>query len=85
MIAKIEGGKRSPSDKLIQACEELPELKVDGILTELWDELRDHVSQGYPTWFAEWPVLETQAVRLKAFELNIILACSRPKSTPARC
>lgn len=72
MIAKIEGGKRSPSDKLIQACEELPELRSDGILTELWDELRGHMSQGYPTWFAEWPVLETQAVRLKAFELNII-------------
>jgi transcriptional regulator with XRE-family HTH domain len=63
MIAKIEIGKRSPSDKLIQACEELPELRSDGILTELWDELRDHVSQGYPTWFAEWPVLETRCHR----------------------
>jgi hypothetical protein len=72
MIAKVERGDRSPSAKLVEACEQVSELGSNGILSLLWEELRDNFTRPFPGWFAPWPELEAQAVRLKAFELNIM-------------
>jgi transcriptional regulator with XRE-family HTH domain len=71
MIAKVERGDRSPSAKLVEACEQVAGLGSNGVLTVLWEGLR--VSRpSFPGWFAPWPDLESQAVRLKAFELTVI-------------
>ncbi len=72
MIAKVERGDRSPSAKLVEACEQVPGLESNGILTVLWDQLRDNFMRPYPGWFAPWPELEAQAVRLKAYELSVV-------------
>jgi transcriptional regulator with XRE-family HTH domain len=72
MIAKVERGDRSPSAKLVEACEAVPELGSNGMLTVLWEQLRDNFTRPFPGWFAPWPDLESQAVRLKAFELSVM-------------
>ena len=72
MIAKVERGDRSPSAKLVEACEQVSALESNGILTVLWDQLRDNFTRPFPGWFAPWPELEAQAVRLKAFELSVV-------------
>src|ERR1700761_4735145 len=61
MIAKVERGDRSPSAKLVEACEQVPELGSNGILSLLWEELRDNFTRPFPGWFAPWPELEAQA------------------------
>lgn len=71
MIAKVERGDRSPSAKLVEACEGVAELGSNGILMVLWEQLRV-TRQSFPGWFAPWPELEAQAVRLKAFELSVV-------------
>jgi transcriptional regulator with XRE-family HTH domain len=71
MIAKVERGDRSPSVKLVEACEQVTELGSNGMLTVLWEQLK--VSRpSFPGWFAPWPDLESKAVRLKAFELYVV-------------
>ena len=71
MIAKVERGDRSPSAKIVEACEGVAELGANGMLSLLWDSLR--VAQpGFPGWFAPWPDLESQAIRLKSFELTVL-------------
>lgn len=71
MIAKVERGDRSPSAKLVEACEAVTELGSNGMLTLLWDQL-GVFARPFPGWFAPWPDLESQAVRLKAFELTVM-------------
>src|ERR1700759_60629 len=71
MIAKVERGDRSPSAKLVEACEGVGKLGSNGMLTLLWDSLRV-TRPSFPGWFAPWPDLESQAVRFKAFELTVI-------------
>src|SRR6202012_706703 len=71
MIAKVERGDRSPSAKLVEACEAVTELGSNGMLTLLWDQLGGF-ARPFPGWFAPWPDLESQAIRLKAFELTVM-------------
>ncbi len=40
MIAKVERGDRSPSAKLVEACEGVAELSSNGMLMLLWDQLQ---------------------------------------------
>lgn len=71
MLSKIERGERAATAKVVEACESVPELGSNGMLTLLWDQLS--VSRPtFPGWFAPWPELESQAVRLKSFELAIL-------------
>ena len=39
MIAKVERGDRSPSAKLVEACEQVTDLGSNGILMVLWEQL----------------------------------------------
>ena len=41
MVAKIERGKRTASEKFVIDCEALPELPTNGTLQVLWEQLRE--------------------------------------------
>jgi transcriptional regulator with XRE-family HTH domain len=71
MIAKVERGDRSPSAKLVEACEAVTELGSNGMLTLLWDQL-GVFARPFPGWFARWPDAETTAKTLRSFEPLII-------------
>lgn len=73
MIGKVETGQRTPSEQLVDALEELPELATDGALTKLREVLADHLRQRpYPGWFAGWLDKEARAVTLRSFEPLIV-------------
>jgi transcriptional regulator with XRE-family HTH domain len=72
MIGKIEQGQRAPSDQLIDACENIPELGANGALRELRDQFGKLLQRAYPIWFADWPDHEARAVCLKNYELAVI-------------
>jgi transcriptional regulator with XRE-family HTH domain len=73
MIGKIEQGQRTPTDQLIAACENVPELEANGALRELREQLRDLLQQrAYPGWFANWPDREARAAKLRSFELAVV-------------
>jgi transcriptional regulator with XRE-family HTH domain len=72
-IRKVEDGTRTPTEALVQACEALPELDTHGALTTLRDILKDHLRhRAYPGWFQAWPDHESNARRLRNFELVIV-------------
>src|ERR1700761_3039564 len=72
-IRKVEDGTRTPTEALTQACEALPELGTHGALTNLREILKDHLRQrAYPGWFQPWPDHESQASRLRSFQLVVI-------------
>ena len=73
MVAKIERGDRTASEKFVLDCEALPKLAAQGTLQLLWNELRESfTSRLYPGWFAPWPDLEARAAKLRWFELAVI-------------
>ena len=73
MVAKIERGNRTATEKFVEACEALPELGTRGSLRVLWEQLRDSfMSRPYPGWFADWPGKEAQAVKLRWFEMAVV-------------
>lgn len=73
-IRKVEAGARSPSDDLVKACEDLPELHCNGALTKLHEILGEALKKNafYPGWFAGWPDKEAAARRLRSFSLVVI-------------
>jgi transcriptional regulator with XRE-family HTH domain len=71
MIAKVERGDRSPSAKLVEACEQVTDLGSNGMLTLLWDQLGGF-ARPFPGWFARWPDAESAARTLRSFEPLII-------------
>jgi transcriptional regulator with XRE-family HTH domain len=72
-IRKVEDGTRTPTEALTEACEALPELNTHGALTTLREILRDHLRhRAYPGWFQAWPDHESQARRLRDFELAVV-------------
>jgi transcriptional regulator with XRE-family HTH domain len=71
MIAKVERGDRSPSAKLVEACEGVAELRSGGMLSLLWDQLGGF-ARPFPGWFARWPDAEAAARTLRWFEPLII-------------
>jgi transcriptional regulator with XRE-family HTH domain len=71
MIAKIERGDRSPSAKLVEACEQVTELGSNGMLSLLWDQLGGF-ARPFPGWFARWPDAEAAARTLRSFEPLIV-------------
>lgn len=73
MVAKIERGQRTASEKFVDDCEALPELAACGSLRVLWEQLRESfTSRPYPGWFADWPGKEAQAVKLRWFEMAVV-------------
>jgi len=73
MIAKVERGERSATQKLVDACEGLPELDTGGTLRVLWEQLREHfTARPYPAWFDRWPDAESSARTLRWFEPLIV-------------
>jgi hypothetical protein len=70
MIRKVESGDRTPTEDLVIALEDVPELGSDGALRALYETLGDGLKNGrvFPGWFAAWPEKEAQAVRLRSFE-----------------
>lgn len=72
VVRKVENGQRGATAQFVELCEDVPELGSGGLLRMLFDQLREHFNRPYPEWFAKWPELENQAVRLKAWELAVI-------------
>jgi len=73
MVAKIERGKRTASEKFVIDCEALPELPTNGTLRVLWEQLREHfIGHPYPAWFDRWPDVEATARTLRWFEPLVI-------------
>jgi hypothetical protein len=56
-----------------------------GALTRLWDHLKKGQKQRLYGWFQEWADIEAQATVLRWYEPLVVPACSRPRTTPARC
>lgn len=72
-IRKVEAGTRAPSEDLVKACEDVPELGCNGALTKLYEILAGRLkNRAYPGWFAAWPDKEAQAKRLRSFELAVV-------------
>jgi transcriptional regulator with XRE-family HTH domain len=71
MIAKVERGDRSPSAKVVESFEGVDELRSNGMLTLLWDQL-GVFARPFPGWFARWPDAEATARTLRSFEPLII-------------
>lgn len=71
MIAKVERGDRSPSAKLVEACEQVTDLGSNGMLSLLWEQLGGF-TRPFPGWFARWPDAEAAARTLRWFEPLII-------------
>jgi transcriptional regulator with XRE-family HTH domain len=73
MVAKIERGKRTASEKFVIDCEALPELPTNGTLRVLWEQLRESFTgRSFPGWFADWASKEGEAVKFRWFELALI-------------
>lgn len=74
-IRKVEAGIRTPSEELVKACEDLPQLACNGALAKLHEllakSLKNHRG-AYPGWFAAWPDKEAAAKRLRSFSLVVI-------------
>lgn len=71
----MEAGIRTPSEELVKACEDLPQLACNGALAKLHEllakSLKNHRG-AYPGWFAAWPDKEAAAKRLRSFSLVVI-------------
>ncbi|MFY1697956.1 MULTISPECIES: helix-turn-helix domain-containing protein [unclassified Solwaraspora] len=66
-IAAIETGRRKPTFKFAEEADEA--LETGGLLTELLDRAE---RQRTPAWFLAWRRIESEARRLRSFELAVI-------------
>lgn len=72
-IRKIESGRQAPIEPLVDALEAIPDLRCDGALRELFDQMSEYLTNGvFPGWFAGWPKKEASAVRIKSFGLEVV-------------
>jgi transcriptional regulator with XRE-family HTH domain len=71
-IRKIESGRQAPIEPLVDALEAIPDLRCDGALRELFDQMSEYLTNGvFPGWFQGWPGKEAAAVRLRSFQLVV--------------
>ena len=71
-IRKIESGRQPPAEPLVDALEAIADLRCDGALRELFDQMAEYLTNGvFPGWFAGWPLKEAAAVRLRWFGLVV--------------
>jgi len=72
-IRKLESGKGAPTDALVIALEAIPDLRCDGALRELFDQMAEYLTNGvFPGWFQGWPKKEAAAVRIRSFGLEVL-------------
>ena len=67
LISGCENGHLQASHPFAKACEEA--LNTGGALVRLLDYRK---GSRFPSWFGEWPIIETKAIRLRNFELAVI-------------
>ncbi|HLI39442.1 MAG TPA: helix-turn-helix transcriptional regulator [Streptosporangiaceae bacterium] len=73
MIGKIENGTRTASEQFTEACEAIPELRTDGALLELREQLKDYFrDRPFPGWFTRWVDAERAARVLRTFEPLVV-------------
>jgi transcriptional regulator with XRE-family HTH domain len=68
LISSIETGQAPATPEFAEAADR--ELDTDGALFRLLDWRKG--VPAYPTWFIDWLPAEEKAVRLRAFEVNVI-------------
>ena len=86
MVAKIERGKRTASEKFVIDCEALPELPTNGTLQVLWEQLREHFTgRPYPAWFDRWPDVEAVRGPCDGSSRWSSLACCKRRTTRGLC
>ncbi|MFY1654447.1 helix-turn-helix domain-containing protein [Solwaraspora sp. WMMB762] len=66
-IAAIETGRRKPTFKFAEEVDEV--LATGGLLTELLDRAE---RQRTPAWFLAWRKIESEATRLRSYQLALI-------------
>lgn len=73
LIESIERGERVATEQVTTDLESVPELKADGMLLVLREEMKDGLTyQPFPLWFHEWPDKEAAAARLRWFEALVM-------------
>jgi transcriptional regulator with XRE-family HTH domain len=68
LISSIETGQAPATEEFAKRADE--ELNTDGALLRLLDWRKG--VPAYPAWFIDWIPAEEKAIRLRAFEVNII-------------
>lgn len=72
-IRKIESGRQAPIEPLVDALEAITDLRCDGALRELFDQMSEYLTNGvFPGWFQGWPAKEAAALRIRSFGLVVI-------------
>ena len=67
LISDAENGKVPASPEFAEACDTA--LNTGGALLRLLDYRKGAV---FPSWFEEWPKIEAESARLRAFELAVV-------------
>jgi transcriptional regulator with XRE-family HTH domain len=67
LISGCENGNLAASPEFAAACDEA--LNTGGALIRLLDYRKAEV---FPSWFGEWPIIETKANRMRTFQLEVV-------------
>jgi transcriptional regulator with XRE-family HTH domain len=71
-VGAVETGRRVPTEDFAARCDAVLELATGGALTRLRSHLRDQLHrQVWPSWFREWPSIESEAVSLCSWEVAV--------------
>lgn len=67
LVSSVETGQAPATPEFAEACEKV--LKTDGALLRQLDYRK---AERFPTWFGEWPIIESKATTLRNFELAVV-------------
>lgn len=73
-VSAIERGRSPATEKVAENLDRV--VKANGALIRLLD-LRKSDGALYPAWFNDWVLVEESASVMRAFEIDLITACSR--------
>lgn len=68
-VSQIESGKKRCKRDFVEIMD--PELKANGVLLNLYDDLNGDGQLGFPTWF-DWPEVEGEADVLVTWEHSVV-------------
>jgi transcriptional regulator with XRE-family HTH domain len=68
LVGDVERGEKRPDRAFAVACDGA--MDTLDALTHLWDGLLK--KSAYPSWFADWPLIEARAVTLRQFQPQIV-------------
>lgn len=68
LVGDVERGEKRPDRAFAVACDRA--MNTLDALAHLWDGLLKR--SAYPSWFADWPLIEAKAVTLRWFEPQIV-------------